>query len=70
MATLITLYQAKDGTQFTTEMAANGHDIAIEKQAEIEAFVAANFPSKAGMKRKNPHAATAAKAVALWLGSH
>jgi hypothetical protein len=70
MATQITLFQAKDGTQFTTETEANAHDVQIERAAEIDAFVAEFFPSKDGAKKKNPHAGTAKKAIALWLGSH
>ena len=69
MATAITLYQAQDGTKFDNEAAANAHDAMLANKVEIDTFVAKHFPAKEGAKKKNPHAATAAKAIALWLGN-
>lgn len=67
MATMITLYAAQDGTQFTTEAEANAHDVLATRLAEIQEFCNKHFPSKEDAKKKNPHAGTAVKAISLWI---
>ena len=66
MALTITTFQAQDGKVFASEIEADAHDIAVSRKAEIDAFVAIHFPKKEGSTKGNPHASTAAKAIALY----
>lgn len=70
MATVVTLYKSQDNKVFESEAEANAHDAMLAHKAVIDAFVAKHFPVKEGSTKGNPHAGTAAKAVALWLAEH
>jgi hypothetical protein len=63
------LYKTEDGKSFNSEAEALAHEAMLANKAEIEAFVAKHFPAKEGSQRNNPHASTAARAIALWLGA-
>ena len=67
MAIAITTFKAQDGKIFNSEVEADAHDIALTNKVEIDPFVAKHFPSKEGSTKGNPHAGTAAKAIALWM---
>lgn len=66
----ITKYRTADGKEFDNEVDADAHEVLSTREAEINAFANEYFPSPEGSTRKNPHACTAAKAIALWIGSH
>lgn len=67
MATPITKYQDNAGNEFNSDIEAEASNAQLVHQAQVNDFVAANFPVKAGSKRGNPHAGTASKAIYLWI---
>lgn len=70
MAQTIQKYLDSAGTEFDTEAAADASTVSIRMGQEIKAFAEKHFPIKKGSTRGNPHAGTAARAIALWLGSN
>jgi hypothetical protein len=67
MATPTTKYLDNAGKMFDTEAEADASNAQSAYRAEVEEFVAKNFPTSAGSKRGNPHAGTAAKAIFMWI---
>lgn len=67
MATPITKYQDNEGKEFNTDLEAEASNARLSHKAQVDQFVKTNFPIKPGSKRGNPHAATAERAIYLWL---
>lgn len=69
MATQITKFADNEGNEFNTDLEAEASNIKLSHKAQVEAFIADNFPTKEG-KQANPHAGTAAKAIYLWIAAN
>lgn len=67
MATAVTKYLDNAGKEFNSDIEADASNAQLADKAAVEAFVIANFPTKAGSKRGNPHAGTALKAIYMWI---